>query len=53
LEDDRYCAGTGHWNRFGRVCQVTFIATEALDEIEREIGVGANNDEHRLAGLIV
>ena len=23
LEDDRYCAGTGHWSRFGRVCEVT------------------------------
>ena len=28
LEGDRYCAGTGHWSRFGRVCEVTFIAAE-------------------------
>jgi MOSC domain-containing protein YiiM len=47
LEDDRYCAGTGHWSRFGRVCEVTFIAAEDLDDIEREIGVGVKNGEHR------
>ena len=34
LAGDRYCAGTGHWSRFGRVCEVTFIAAEDLDEIE-------------------
>src|SRR5829696_3814618 len=32
LEGDRYCAGTGHWSRFGRVCEVTFIAAEDLDD---------------------
>ncbi len=21
LQDDRYCAGTGHWSRFGKVCK--------------------------------
>src|SRR5919199_1457913 len=47
LEGDRYCAGTGHWSRFGRVCQVTFIASEDLDDIERETGVGVKNGEHR------
>src|SRR5918997_2734450 len=47
LEGDRYCAGTGHWSRFGRVCEVTFIAAEDLDEIERETGVGVKNGEHR------
>ena len=47
LEGDRYCAGTGHWSRFGRVCEVTFIAAEDLDDIEREIGVGVKNGEHR------
>ena len=47
LEGDRYCAGTGHWSRFGRVCQVTFIAAEDLDDIERETGVGVKNGEHR------
>src|SRR5918999_934073 len=47
LEDDRYCAGTGHWSRFGRVCEVTFIAAEDLDAIERETGVGVKHGEHR------
>ena len=47
LEADRYCAGTGHWSRFGRVCEVTFIAAEDLDDIERETGVGVMEGEHR------
>jgi MOSC domain-containing protein YiiM len=44
---DRYCAGTGHWCRFGGVCEVTLIAAEVLDDIERETGVGVKNGEHR------
>ena len=47
LEGDRYCVGTGHWSRFGRVCEVTFIAAEDLDDIERETGVSVKNGEHR------
>ena len=47
LEGDRYCVGTGHWSRFGRFCEVTFIAAEDLDDIERESGVGVKNGEHR------
>jgi MOSC domain-containing protein YiiM len=47
FEGDRYCAGTGHWSRFGRVCEVTFIAVEDPDAIERETGVGLQNGEHR------
>ena len=47
LEGDRYCAGTGHWSRFGRVCEVTFIAAEDLHDIERETGVGVKNGEPR------
>jgi MOSC domain-containing protein YiiM len=47
LKGDRYCAGTGHWSRFGRVCEVTFIAGEDLEYIEREAGVGVKNGEHR------
>jgi MOSC domain-containing protein YiiM len=47
LEGDRYCAGTGHWSRFGRVCEVTFIAAEDLDDIERETGVAVMKGEHR------
>jgi MOSC domain-containing protein YiiM len=47
LEGDRYCAGTGHWSRFGRVCEVTFIAAEDLHNIERETRVSVKNGEHR------
>jgi MOSC domain-containing protein YiiM len=47
LEGDRYCAGIGHWSRFGRVCEVTFIAAEDLHDIERETGVVVKNGEHR------
>jgi MOSC domain-containing protein YiiM len=47
LEGDRYCAGTGHWSRFGGGCEVTFIAAEDLDDIERETGVSVKNGEHR------
>ena len=47
LENDRYCTGTGHWSRFGRVCEVTFIAAEDLEDIERETGVSVKNGEHR------
>ena len=47
LEGDRYCAGIGHWSRFGRVCEVTFIAAEDLHNIERKTGVGVKNGEHR------
>jgi MOSC domain-containing protein YiiM len=44
---DRYCEGTGHWSRFGRACEITFISAEDLDDIERETGVGVKNGEHR------
>ena len=47
LEGDRYCAGTGHWSRFGRVCEVTFIAAEDLHNIELETSLGVKNGEHR------
>ena len=47
IEGDRYCAGTGHWSRFGKVCEATFIAAEDLDDIERKTGVGVKNGEHR------
>ncbi len=47
LEGDRYCAGTGHWSRFGRVCEVTFIAAEDIEDIERETGVRVKSGEHR------
>ena len=47
LEGDRYCVGTGHWSHFGRVCEVTFMAAEDLDDIARETNVGVKNGEHR------
>src|SRR3712207_4897813 len=47
LAGDRYCEGTGHWSRFGRICQVTLIAAEDLDVIERETGVRVRDGEHR------
>ena len=47
LAGDRYCIGTGHWSRFGRVCQVTLIAAEDLDAIEKETGIRVLDGEHR------
>ena len=47
LEGDRYCEGTGHWSRYGRVCQVTLIAAEDLDAIEKETGIRVRDGEHR------
>ena len=47
LAGDRYCTGTGHWSRFGRVCQVTLIAAEDLDAIEKETGIRVRDGEHR------
>src|SRR3712207_8156652 len=47
LAGDRYCVGTGHWSRFGRVCQVTLMAAEDLAAIEKETGVRVRDGEHR------
>ena len=47
LAGDRYCEGTGHWSRFGRVCQVSLIAAEDLDAIEKETGIRVRDGEHR------
>jgi MOSC domain-containing protein YiiM len=47
LAGDRYCEGTGHWSRFGRVCQVTLVAAEDLDAIEKETGIRVRDGEHR------
>jgi MOSC domain-containing protein YiiM len=47
LEGDRYCKETGHWSRFGRVCEVTLIAGEDLDDMESEMGIRVKNGEHR------
>lgn len=47
LEGDRYCSGTGHWSRFGRDCQVTFVEAEDLEQIAAEAGLRVRNGEHR------
>jgi hypothetical protein len=47
LAGDRYCEGTGHWCRFGRACQVTLIAAEDLDAIEKEADIRVRDGEHR------
>jgi MOSC domain-containing protein YiiM len=47
IEGDRYCVGTGFWTRYGDVCQVTLIEGEDLDYIEKELGIGVKNGEHR------
>jgi MOSC domain-containing protein YiiM len=47
LAGDRYCEGTGHWSRFGRVCQVTLVAAEDLDAIAEEKGLRVRDGEHR------
>ncbi|MBA2441970.1 MAG: MOSC domain-containing protein [Rubrobacter sp.] len=47
LEGDRYCKGTGYWTPFGDVCEVTLIDAADLDYIERELGLGVKNGEHR------
>ncbi len=47
LEGDRYCKGTGYWTPMGDVCEVTLIASEDLEHIQREIGLSVANGEHR------
>jgi MOSC domain-containing protein YiiM len=47
IEGDRYCNETGHWSRFGRVCEVTFIEAEDLDAVEKGTGLRVKDGEHR------
>ncbi len=47
LEGDRYCSGTGHWSRFERDYEVTFVEAEDLDRIGLESGLRVENGEHR------
>ena len=47
IEGDRYCEGTGYWTEYGDVCEVTLISSSDLDDIERELGIGVKNGEHR------
>ena len=46
LRGDRYLLGTGHYTPYD-VCQVTFVAGEALDEIDREYGIDLTDGRHR------
>lgn len=46
LQGDRYCKRTGYWTDVDE-CQVTLIALENLEEIEKTAGVRVGNGEHR------
>lgn len=46
LRGDRYCEGTGYYSPYD-VCQVTLIASEALDAIEREHDIDLTDGRHR------
>ncbi|MFB6118940.1 MOSC domain-containing protein [Halosegnis sp.] len=46
LAGDRYQRGTGYYTPFD-VCEVTFIAGEAIDAIHREAGIDLSGGEHR------
>jgi hypothetical protein len=46
LEDDRYLTGEGYYSPFG-VCEVTFLACEALVEIRESTGIDLTDGRHR------
>ena len=46
LDDDRYQCGNGYYSPFD-VCEVTFIAAEALDSIHDRAGIDLSGGEHR------
>ncbi|GAA0254959.1 MOSC domain-containing protein [Haladaptatus pallidirubidus] len=46
LRDDRYFNGTGYYSPYD-VCQVTLIASEAIDEINQEYDLDLTAGEHR------
>jgi MOSC domain-containing protein YiiM len=46
LRGDRYLLGTGHYSPYD-VCQVTFVAGEALDEIDEEYDIDLTDGRHR------
>jgi MOSC domain-containing protein YiiM len=46
LEGDRYCSRTGYWTGVDE-CQVTLIAAEDLENVQRTAGVQVGNGEHR------
>lgn len=46
LEGDRYCSRRGYWTGVDE-CQVTLIAAEDLENVQRTAGVQVDNGEHR------
>ncbi|MWG33892.1 MOSC domain-containing protein [Halomarina oriensis] len=46
IADDRYCLGTGYYSP-DDVCQVTFVAGEALDEIRERFDIDLTDGRHR------
>lgn len=46
VEGDRYCTGRGYYSPFD-VCEVTFVASEALDAIAAETGIDLTDGRHR------
>jgi len=46
LRGDRYCEGRGHYTPFD-VCEVTLIAREDVDYVDRELGLSLDAGQHR------
>ncbi|SFR47785.1 MOSC domain-containing protein [Halogeometricum rufum] len=46
IRGDRYLRGTGHYSPFD-VCEVTFVAAEALETIREETGIDLTDGRHR------
>jgi MOSC domain-containing protein YiiM len=46
LRGDRYCEGRGHYTPFD-VCEVTLIAREDIEFVDREFGLSLSAGEHR------
>lgn len=46
IEGDRYLLGTGFYSPFD-VCEVTFVAAEAIDEIRESFGIDLADGRHR------
>ncbi|WP_276261210.1 MOSC domain-containing protein [Haloglomus litoreum] len=46
LVGDRYYEGTGYYSPFD-VCEVTFVAAEALERIHEEFGIDLSDGRHR------
>lgn len=46
IEGDRYLEGTGYYSPFD-VCEVTFVAAEAIDEIRESFDIDLTDGRHR------